>query len=159
MTEFGNDLRSTAIHQAGHAVIGRALGMVMGEASIVPDVDAGSAGHSAGSDQWVTWEAWTERGKFRDIDSVYRGHVMELMAGREAELECIGHCQGGDGEDQYQIAVVLDSLVGHLDDEALLLYAARLRARTRWLVRRHRDAIERVAAALLERRTLAAQDI
>jgi len=33
-------LRRTAIHEAGHAVVGRVLGMTCGEATIVPSVAA-----------------------------------------------------------------------------------------------------------------------
>jgi hypothetical protein len=29
------------------------------------------------------------------------------MAGREAEEELLGHCQGGDDDDQYRIALML----------------------------------------------------
>jgi ATP-dependent Zn protease len=37
-------LRRTAIHEAGHAVVGRVLGTTCGEATIVPDYDEMTAG-------------------------------------------------------------------------------------------------------------------
>jgi hypothetical protein len=33
---------------------------------------------------------------------------MVQMAGREAEIECLGHCTGGDGADQREIAYHID---------------------------------------------------
>jgi ATP-dependent Zn protease len=40
------ELRHTAYHEAGHAVVGRVLGLTLGEATIVPDYEAGIGGYS-----------------------------------------------------------------------------------------------------------------
>jgi hypothetical protein len=95
--------RHTAIHEAGHAVIGRVLGMICGHATVVQDDD--SAGHAVTADPWFIHAAWEDRGKFRDPSSVFRGRIMTFMAGREAEIVCLGTCNGGDGDDRYEISL------------------------------------------------------
>ncbi len=149
--------RHTAIHEAGHAVIGRRLGMVCGYVTIKPEGD--SAGHAISSDQYATWGAWEDQGRFRDLISVSRGRIIALMAGAEAEAECLGACAGGDGEDRNQIDLTFDSEFAHLGQAGVVLYEAGLRAQTRTLVRRHKAAIERVAAELLKRETLTGAEV
>jgi hypothetical protein len=70
-----SDVLHTAVHEAGHAVIGRVLDMDCGPVTIVPDDD--SAGHSITFDPWVTYERWEERGKSRgdDMHSIYIGRT------------------------------------------------------------------------------------
>ena len=85
------------------------------------------------------------------------------MAGAEAEAEILGECQSGDGDDRHQIARMMMSLhiPGYEEDGdgSAERFEARLRAKTRGLVHRHRDKIERVAAALLVQRTLTAEQV
>jgi hypothetical protein len=150
-----NDERSTAYHEAGHAVIARVTGMLCGQASIKADED--SAGHSITHDPGVADAAWEKCGKYRYPDSVFRGRIMASMAGREAAIECLGHCQGGDGADRYQIGLMLEEIKipgGDIDR-----YQSRLRAKTRGLVRRHRHKIEKVAEELLKRRVIQGPEI
>src|SRR5262245_52229508 len=111
-----SDVLHTAVHEAGHAVIGRVLGMDCGPVTIVPDDD--SAGHSVTFDPWVTYERWEERGKSRgdDMHSIYIGRILTLMAGAEAERELLGTCHVGDGSDLYQIedaAISSDAFSSH----------------------------------------------
>lgn len=150
--------RRLAHHEAGHAVIGRVLGLVCGYVTIVADTE--SAGHSITEDPYVTDRAWVERGRYRDMDTIVHGRIMALMAGREAEDECLGVCPSGadygDGEDRYQIACMLDFICDQQTDVAAC--EARLRARTLGLVRRHRPSIERMAAELLQHETLTAEE-
>jgi hypothetical protein len=40
----------TKIHEAGHAVLGRALGLTCGSATIIPNKDEDEAGHAAIAD-------------------------------------------------------------------------------------------------------------
>ena len=61
-----NDPHATAIHEAGHAVIGRVLGLTCGHATIVADDD--SAGHQIIADQWVIWQHWEDRQKYRVVN-------------------------------------------------------------------------------------------
>jgi hypothetical protein len=63
----------------------------------------------------------------------------------------------GDGEDRCQITLMAEQLES--PDESWDRIEARLRAMTRMLVRRHHTLIERVAQALIERKTLSREDL
>jgi len=99
---------------------------------------------------------WEKRGKVRDSNNaVWIARILQFMAGTEAEAELLGKARGGDGNDRYQIALMLDEIAPADLDR----YEARLRAMTRMLLRRHRARIERVAAALLAKTTLSAREL
>ncbi|AWV19803.1 MULTISPECIES: hypothetical protein [Methylobacteriaceae] len=155
-----NDRWHTAIHEAGHAVIGRVLTMVCGGASIVADEAENEAGHSITADPMVILGEWDRRGKWRGSDlgtaSVFRGRALTVMAGAEAEAEILGQCQGGDGDDRYQVALMLYEIAEEGEHERIEI---RLRRAARSLIRRHRTDIERVATALMERETLTGDEI
>jgi hypothetical protein len=102
------DLYATAIHEAGHAAIGRALGMVCGHATIEADED--SSGHVIVAEPYEIFAAWEQRGHHRDLSTVMVGRIMTFKAGVLAETEILGVCQGGDGEDRYQVACMMDDL-------------------------------------------------
>jgi hypothetical protein len=163
-------LRYTAHHEAGHAVIGRVLGLSCGSVTIVPD--AVGFGCTTTKSPLMTLDAWDDRGRSRfngrDVRSVYRAYIMELMAGREAaELYCgPGGDFIGDGDDIRQI----ENLTRHTYDLDCSYFNLpgnpsadfdlnRLRKATRGLCSRHREKIERVATALLEKRTLTAEEL
>jgi ATP-dependent Zn protease len=156
-------LNARAIHEAGHAVIGRVLGMLCGNTTIEPDDDSG--GHGIIHDPDDIDDAWKRQGRYRNFSTVYVGRIMSFMAGAEAEVEILGKCQGGDGDDRHQIARMMMSRWLHIPgyeedgDGSAERFEARLRTKTSGLVRRHRDKIERVAAALLARRTLTAEQV
>jgi hypothetical protein len=145
--------RVTAIHEAGHAVIGRVLTLPCGSATIKVDHDEGSAGHNITVDPYFCIYEWQRRGKVRTDDAVWHARIISYMAGAEAEREILGRCRGGDGDDRYQIALMAEELSRGTD---WTKREPRLRAMTRMLVRRHRALIERVAKALLARTTLSA---
>ena len=85
------------------------------------------------------------------------------MAGREAEIECLGLGSGvvfGDGQDLMDIAHMRDEIdYPGEGDEAWSHYLNRLRAKTRRLVRRHHKKIERVALALMQPRVLSVEEV
>ena len=58
-------VRRTAYHEAGHAVTGRVLGLVCGDATIVPDFEEMVAGVAITRDHFTADDAWEMRGKFR----------------------------------------------------------------------------------------------
>jgi ATP-dependent Zn protease len=148
--------RHTAIHEAGHVVVARVLGIPCDRVTIVADED--SAGHGLIPDPYAILDVWWEgRGKYhRTFESALRARVLAFMAGRQAEEEILGSCHDGDGEDRYQVASMLESLVR---DAEVVRVAARFRMTTRALVRRHRAAIGRVAALLIRHGTLDAAAI
>ena len=154
--EIENDPHHTAIHEAGHAVIARVLALTCGGATIVPDYDDGAAGHSITEDPWHCLYEWEKRGKVRNDDAVWHARIIGYMAGAEAEVALLGSTQGGDADDRYQIELMAEELVGAGTWNRI---EPRLRRMTQMLVRRHRLLIERVAAALLEKRTLSREEL
>jgi len=146
-----NDRRHTAVHEAGHAAISRVLTMTCGRATIIADHD--SAGHHVVHDPWVVYAHWDQIGKYRDIDSVFRGRIMSFMAGHEAEEVLLAKAVAGDGDDRYQIDLMADELGVGLE------CLSRLRQHTRRLVRRHQRVIQVVADQLLKAGTLPGTEI
>lgn len=146
-----------AVHEAGHAVIGRVLGMVCGEATIVPDFVAETAGVAITHDHWLVAGAWEKQHKYRDIASVLRARIMTLMGGAEAEKVCCRRYAGGDGNDCLQIGFMMEEIP--ISENDWTRWERRLRAKTRALVRRHRHKIEHIAEALVERRTISGRGI
>ncbi len=141
-------LAAIACHEAGQAVIGRVLRLTCGDVTIKRDSD--TVGHVIIRDPWQTIQDWEERQHFRDPASAFRGTIIARMAGREAELEIFG-TQGDEGDyrdDEMQIALLLQDAEPWGDPGR---FKTRLRAKTRGLVRRHRQSIERIAQALLSR--------
>jgi ATP-dependent Zn protease len=157
-------LRQIAIHEAGHAVIGRVLLQVCGEATISQNIDKGEAGHANIADPYDTLQYWDDvlkryRGTSA-LDSVMIGRIMSVMAGREAEEEILGVCPGGDANDEREAGqMIYELLPGSWEMPRCQAYYQRLRRHTRGLVRRHRATIERVAALLRKHKTLTAKEI
>ncbi len=151
----------TCHHEAGHAVIGRKLGLDMGQANALQDAD--SAGHSIVGDPYATLDRWWHEGQtHREFGSVVRARVMMLMAGAEAEIAILGRMQMVDGEtldgeDRREIDRVMESHPGDPVSDAGRL--VRMRRATRRLVLQHRGDIERVAAELRERGTISGHEL
>ena len=148
-----------AVHEAGHAVLGRVLTLVCGRATIerVTIQRDDSYGHAITHDPWATMSEWEKRGKVRfSQNAVWVARTIAYMAGAEAEIEIRGsQTWPGDADDRLQIACMLEEIA----PSDLDWYEARLRAMTRMLVRRHRERIERVADALLTNITLSAEQL
>ncbi|MFC5504238.1 hypothetical protein [Bosea massiliensis] len=157
-----NSKRATAVHEAGHAVIGRVMAQECGEVTIIPDRSAMTAGYSITGDAWSTIHAWDQAGRWREYRSITIGRIITLMAGRHAEEELRGVCQGGDGHDQREIAMMVDEAGwgergDTAGDAAVLL--ARLERFSRAAVRRHRKAIRALASELLKRKSMTADEV
>ncbi|TNC16422.1 hypothetical protein FF100_04030 [Methylobacterium terricola] len=149
-----SELHRTAIHEAGHGVIGRAVTMACGGATIVADDE--SAGYSITADPYAVLAAWETREKWRPPSSVWVGRILAYMAGAEAEEVILGDCQGGDGDDRRWITGMLYEIAPEDEHEAR---ETRLRRAARQLVRRHRSDIEAIARMLMERGTLTGEEI
>lgn len=151
------DRRSVAIHEAGHAVIGRVVGLPCGLASIVPDDDLECEGRAIVGDADTAWNEWQLREKFRGHESAVRARIIAAQAGYEAEAEIVGQATGNDDDDREVAAACAEDLSVLEDREAAAL--DRLRRAARHLVRWHRGEIERVAAALQDHQALTGDEI
>jgi hypothetical protein len=142
---------SAAVHEAAHAVIGRALGLSCGRATIIRNVREGHEGFARIDDPYYTWEDWEQRGRWRDFDTVLLGHIIATMAGREAECELLERdvAEIGDAYDLREIEI----MVGHGSRPIDL---ARARKAARRLVIYHQEKIWAVANALAEHRQISA---
>ena len=148
-------MRRVAVHEAGHAIVGRALGLSCGKVTIEPEdmwrVVWSASGQleqvrdgvlEAHAEIWRRW--YPERDASRqELDHAY---VTMSLAGAEAERVIFGNiepdCNAGDLR-------ITNRVIG--DNPALL---AKLRKKARSLVRKNRSDIERVAKSLLHRGTL-----
>jgi hypothetical protein len=119
--------RTTAYHEAGHAVIARVLTLPCGPATIKPDYHKRTWGVAVTSTPSVCFEQWERRGKVREEKAGWIACIMTLMAGRETEIELLGHESEGDDDDNFQIMRALD--------ESPPLNEERLRRMTRTLIR------------------------
>ena len=166
--------RSSAVHEAGHAVIARVLGLVgCGSATIVRNEAEGEPGHAMLGDPWETVEKWEreyseelertgiEPVRYRGLNlrSAIRARIMTSMAGAEAEIELIGYRHGDDAFDRREIEEYTEMEDAELPDDLWQRYEPRMRRHTRRLIRKHRDKIERVAAALQRKNTLPGEEI
>jgi ATP-dependent Zn protease len=140
-----NDPEHTAVHEAGHAVVGRVLRLVCGSATIVAEGD--SAGHHVVEDHYAAYAAWEAREIWRSVESAVRARIITFLAGAEAEVELLGSTQDGDGDDREQARMMMETLLGldGLDADHAL---ARLRRSASYLVRRHAGTIRAVADRL-----------
>src|SRR5205085_1126369 len=148
---------ATAIHEAGHAVIGRVLGYPCGKTTIEPG--DGYLGYSVSSKPEKAVDAWRRAGKsHRTTRTALRARIMVEMAGRDAEEECLGFCAVAHSDsDQFRVAGMIVDLIGVGDVTHLLRgerFQQRMRKATRWLVHRHRRKIEALASALIKHRVM-----
>lgn len=149
-----SDLSATAIHEAGHAVIGRVMAQACGGVTIEPDLSEWTAGYAVTADPWATMHAWDSAGRWRDFSSIVRGRIITYMAGRYAEEAFFGECAGGDEDDRHQI----DSMLAEVTEDPALL-RGRLEKFSRAAVHRHRVAIRILASELEHRRRMAEDEV
>jgi hypothetical protein len=159
MKRTRKQLKTSAYHEAGHAVIGRVLALPCGGATIKPDYKNCNAGTAITADLYTCQEQWEKRGKVVSADGLtpadgIEARIMIHMAGAEAEIELLGSQAVGDSDDKLKIGLIVDEFYRVDFWEKL---EPRLREMTRMLVRRHRECIERVAKTLLVRTTLSAK--
>ena len=157
-----------AYHEAGHAVIGRVLRLVCCYATIIPL--GYTEGRAAIDDPWTTVSDWTPELwdqmepvlPRRKIRAAFRGTIIALMAGAEAEKELVCTLPDdydGDCGDRDQIEFLAASPEAELSNNLWVRYEPRMRRQTRRLVRKHGYSIETVARNLLECETLSGEEI
>lgn len=92
----------TAVHEAGHLVVGGAVGMadVLESASIIPS--PGCRGHVVRSNEGETLNL-TKQG--------YRDQIAFLLGGRVAEELVLGGADSGSGEDLRQASIYVNDML------------------------------------------------
>lgn len=136
----------TAYHEAGHAVVDFDHGYLAGTITIVPDADR----HSAGSSQAEEWDSGLGEGSTGDDGvAAIEAKIVALYAGLEAERLVDPDVDPAVAGDDYEQVRDLADLA-ELDDVAL----DALRRRAAEHVAQRRDAIDRLARALVDLRTL-----
>ena len=139
MTTGLDDLRvEVALHEAGHAVIARVVGLAGNKATIV------ARGNIMGTAWW------------KQDDGVKS--VLAILAGRAATEVILGYAtdEGCEGDDEKVMKLLTT-------DWREPWYARKVRddllRECRKLIRKHRGAIEAVAHELLDRETLSGWEI
>ena len=155
-------IRRIAVHEAGHAVVRIAMGKVPTALSLIAgDGGAGHVRYAIGDDG------------FEGLAVDLHRHVVALLAGRAAEEVVLGAASAGaggsDGSDLAQATRLVartestlglgSSLVHGAEIDGRMVHGrlARLYAETVLVVRRHRPAIEALAALAIEKRVLGSQ--
>jgi hypothetical protein len=111
MSQRDNSRRkTTAYHEAGHALIGRVLNFPSGGATIKPNYKQGSWGVAHVEPPGVCLLECKKRGKLRDLATAERARIMVYMAGAETEAELLGRTAIGDGDDRLQIGMMAEEL-------------------------------------------------
>lgn len=149
--------RCAAVHEAGHAVIARILGLACGDVTIRTDGDD-ELGYTVVRNPLKTWHRGD--GQRRPLAEA---HCMSLYAGAEAERVILGAADVGDSADRSKATSCLSEIgvpgARYISDDIWQRYEARLRRKARDLVSRHWDKIERVAQELQKHKTLSAERV
>jgi hypothetical protein len=90
-----------AIHEAGHAIVARALGVPAGRASIEPDGD--NSGFAETADPETCRDVWASQGKSRPDHFATDACAIVSMAGVIAERLVLGEDCGGHASDLADI--------------------------------------------------------
>jgi ATP-dependent Zn protease len=139
-----------AYHEAGHVVIGLVLGFEVRKVTIKPK------SRTLGNVQAQVGEASSNRCVDRDAADIkfcLAGPLAEQLVSPRPFDELIAD---GSGKDWRNVRRTARRLNTRGEAEVVIVMLA---LETAALVQQHRDAIERVAAALLERETLMGDDI
>ena len=147
-----DDLYRTAVHEAGHAVFARALGIEAGGLTIVPEIEASCAGFCEIAPPWLTYEKWDERGRYREMRTVHIGLALVFMGGVAAEAAVLGSIGEGANDDGRRLREMLEEIAADVTGQSRV--AHRLQRQAKRIAERHQAPIERVAAALIAAKTL-----
>jgi hypothetical protein len=155
--------RATAYHEAGHAVIRLLVYLSLHRATIIPNVNGDSAGHVRGA----TIPAWIRTiAECGDIWEHPRlvpralNEICALKAGHIAERCATGRANhAGASSDRNDAYLWLFLLTPEEARQEWLALDRWLEARTSRLVKEHWSAIQAVASALCERRSLTGTEV
>jgi ATP-dependent Zn protease len=149
-------LEATAYHEAGHAVIGRILGLACGGATIDPA--EGRFGYAVIENPLHSWTRGAGTRK-----ALAHNFCIALYAGGEAERTLMSSQNIGDSVDCERVRSCL-KMVGvrsarFVGDDVWERHEEKLRSKAARFVLNYRDLIEAVAQSLLNSKTLTAEEI
>jgi hypothetical protein len=132
-----------AVHEAGHAVIARILGVTSAYANLSSNCDEVSAADFI-LDAMQAFE-WNQVHAERHAadGAFWRRKIIARIAGAEAEREIIGVCLGDD--EHHRLSCELELGHAHVQSERTV----RMHSLARQLVKRHRAAILSFAEQLV----------
>lgn len=165
--EADSELESIAIHEAGHAVVGVALGLVLLAIDVEPD-ELGGRGHTSfePAGPWFEEAGDSSRAAAGSELAGRRAKFIErvvttYLAGYAAESKQNGRDALDSAGFDFREAVMDWLNLELLNDEERTVRLATLRDRAKALVERHENwqAIEALAAELLRRRRLSGQEV
>jgi hypothetical protein len=139
-----------AIHEAGHAIIARILGVPARRASIAPEGD--SFGFAETADPDTCRAVWASQGRVRPYHYANDACCLVSMSGVISERIILGVDCGGHSFD-------IDDIARYIEIDPRPSRVARLVNATTMLVERHRARIERLAALLSACGTLSGGEI
>jgi hypothetical protein len=147
---------ATAFHEAGHIVVGLALGLVLGDADIVP------AGDRAGVTRFEDDRLFEYEVPEELVDAwgamTWAGVLAQERAGYPDDGSGFGHTADGlgaaSGSDLASLLELIDRFVGEDGDEA----SARWQALADQTIDEHWSAVQRVAAGFLTSGRLSARE-
>lgn len=148
------ELKRTAYHEAGHAVLAHYLGVGLKAVTIVADDDSDGASIDGGE-----WNPDTEELRLIAADAFWQRMAIVRYAGAEAvrRLSPKSNWRRGAGNDYHWAAIALEKITSDADSlRALSAYAKR---RARLLVENYWPEIGKLASALSKKKTLHGQDV
>ena len=155
------EIRATAYHEAGHAVVMLAFGLEINEVTISPDAERDSNGHISHPPPL----GYTTS-SMRDQRSLVRAMILSSYAGMEAERmvdpDAPDYHGAGDTETAFSLSRmygVLPRRMEYVGDDAHWRFLDRLKSESRYLVRSLRGPIGRLADELLSKATLTGPEV
>ena len=143
-TQSAAEIHSTAIHEAGHAALGIALGFEVVGVSIIPDFRDRTAGRVLSTD------TATSRAKMAGRESFYLRHAIYCYAGAEAVRQLIptdADPDAGASCDQQRAAeLIIQQIGGNAEARDFLFSLAKRRCAL--LVAHYQPEIRSLARAL-----------
>jgi len=162
------ELERTAIHEAGHAVVAYALGYTSNEVVLTHDevADTGYYGYVTSPHPRYGYA----HNSLRDLQTTLRDASIANCAGLAAEhvffhVPLATDDEGAQRDFRSIIALELQGLKirrkrgGYIGDEITWRYIERCLHKAKSLVNRHRDAIQHLAHALVEKKKLSGAEV
>lgn len=154
--EISSEVNYIAVHEAGHVVLGKILGIPVESATIEPTNQYVGMIVVPGRDE--LWDFWQRNGKdHRSLKSAGIALILTAFGGLHATEELLG-CYDSSDEDA-DAAFATQLVWATFSDDEAERYIPRMRRQTRRLIRKHSNKIERVAATLVERRSLSTDEL